>query len=406
MNYINRVIEKTIREYLSIFPALALTGPRQSGKTTTLQKMFSSQYEYVSLDDPLMVDFFNRDPKGFIERYNNKVIFDEIQKAPKLFDYLKIEIDRDRQNYGKFILIGSSQFSFIKQITESLAGRIGALTLLPLQFQEVPQKLKKYHLLKGGYPEQVSRNFDNTDEWYSAYVSHYIERDVRALHNIGNLRDFQRLVMLLAARVSQELNMSSLASDLGVTVKTIQSWISILEASYIIFLLPPYYKNFGKRIVKRPKIYFFDTGLACFLTAIRDEEVLLRGPLDGPMFENYVIAEIKKIIAHNKWDISLHYFRNNLGIESDLIIEDRVRRKIHFVEIKSGSTAKVIMLKNLETLLSLNEESRDREAFKSSGDLVYRGKTSDIFRDKNCQCTNYFDFITDFSLFTDKEVTK
>src|SRR3989338_1977209 len=237
MKYIPRHIEKPLREYLKIFPAVSLTGPRQSGKSTMLHEMFENQYTYVSFDDPLTLDFLSQDPKGFMKQYGNRVIFDEAQKAPLLFNYLKIAIDEDRHNYGKFILTGSSQFSLIRQITETLAGRIGALSLLPFHMNELPQQWRKEQMLKGSYPELVHLKYTNTTQWYGAYVNHYIERDVRSIANVGNLSDFQRLIKLLAARVSQELNVSSLANDIGVTVRTIQNWISILEASYIIFLI-------------------------------------------------------------------------------------------------------------------------------------------------------------------------
>ena len=228
MNYIPRHIEPTLKEYLTMFPAVSLTGPRQSGKSTTLREMLGGRYAYVSFDDPLILDALTGDPRGFMNRYGNRVIFDEAQKAPLLFNYLKIAIDQDRHNYGKFILTGSSQFSFVKQITETLAGRIGALSLLPFHMTELPPVWRGEQILKGSYPELVHLKYENTSRWYGAYVNHYIERDVRGIANVGNLSDFQRLVKLLAARVSQELNVSSLASDIGVTVRTVQNWISIL----------------------------------------------------------------------------------------------------------------------------------------------------------------------------------
>ena len=238
MNYLPRVAETTISKYLAIFPSVAVTGPRQSGKSTMLREKFCPEYTYVTFDDPLEIDFFENDPKGFFKNYSGKVIFDEVQKLPQFFNYLKIEIDNDRQYYGKYILTGSSQFAFIREITESLAGRSGMLSLLPFQIQEIPEKLQPLQILKGSYPEPVVREYEGSSEWYGAYIRNYIERDVRSLYNIGNLRDFQRLVMLLAARTSQELNMSVLANELGVTVATIRKWISVLEASYIIFFLP------------------------------------------------------------------------------------------------------------------------------------------------------------------------
>jgi len=296
MRYLSRKIEQTIKHYTSIFPAVAVTGPRQSGKSTLLREIFGKKYTYVTFDDPIVVEQFLSDPKGFMAEYNNKIIYDEAQKVPDLFHYLKIEIDNDRNNYGKFLLTGSSQFAFTKNITETLAGRIGMLALLPFQKQEIPQKQQHNQILLGGYPELVNRNYKNTKEWYSAYLSNYLERDVRSLSNIGNMRDFQRLISLLASRTAQELNMSKLAREIGVNIKTIQNWISVLQASYIIFLLPPYHRNLGKRIVKRPKLYFYDTGLLCYLAGIRNIEILEKGPLQGEIFETYIVSEIMKSV--------------------------------------------------------------------------------------------------------------
>ena len=389
MKYIPRQIEKPLREYLKIFPAVSLTGPRQSGKSTMLREMFENQYTYVSFDDPLTLDFFAQDPTGFMNQYANRVIFDEAQKAPLLFNYLKIAIDEDRHNYGKFILTGSSQFSLIKQITETLAGRIGALSLLPFHMIELPAQWRKEQMLKGSYPELVHLKYANTSQWYGAYVNHYIERDVRNIANVGNLSDFQRLIKLLSARVSQELNVSSLANDIGVTVRTVQSWISILEASYIIFLVPSYHRNLGKRIVKRPKLYFYDTGLVCYFTGIEEEAILRKGPLDGPIFENYIIAEIKKWIMHHGLKDQLFYFRTNLGIEVDLIIENQAENILQLIEIKSTETAKTEMFQNILRVKELESKNQKiKKQIKSL--LIYRGETIPEFRE-GLGCLNYFD---------------
>lgn len=389
MQYIPRHIETPLREYLKIFPAVSLTGPRQSGKSTTLREMFQTEYAYVTFDDPLTLDYLDKDPKGFMRKYTNHVIFDEAQKAPLLFNYLKIAIDEDRHNYGKFILTGSSQFSLIKQITETLAGRIGALSLLPFHMNELPQKWRKQQMLKGSYPELVHLKYANTSEWYGAYINHYIERDVRSIANIGNLSDFQRLIKLLAARVSQELNASSLANDIGVTVRTVQNWISILEASYVIFLVPSYHKNLGKRIVKRPKLYFYDTGLVCYFTGIEEEAVLRKGPLDGPIFENYTVAEIKKWIMHHGLKDQLFYFRTNLGIEVDTIIENQAENILRLIEIKSTETARPEMFKHILKIKELESQKQNRKKQIKSL-LIYRGETIPEFRE-GCECLNYFD---------------
>ena len=389
MKYIPRQIENTIREYLKIFPAISLTGPRQSGKSTTLREMFGDKYRYVSFDDPLTLDYLAQDPKGFMNQYGDRVIFDEAQKAPLLFNYLKMAIDQDRHNYGKFLLTGSSQFALVKQITETLAGRIGALSLLPLHLYEIPEVWRKEQIFKGSYPELVHLKYKNTSQWYGAYINHYIERDVRNIANIGNLNDFQRLVKLLAARVSQELNVSSLANDIGVTIRTVQNWISILEASYIIFLVPAYHKNLGKRVVKRPKLYFYDMGLVCYFTGIEDEIVLRKGPLNGPIFENYIAAEIKKWILHHGLKDQLFYFRTNLGIEVDLMIENSIKNTLRLIEVKSTETPKQEMFNPILKVRELEGQDQKRKK-QIDNFLIYRGETIPRFRE-HCRCLNYFD---------------
>lgn len=391
MKYFQRKIEPALKKYLSIFPAIAVTGPRQSGKSTTLKKIFHEEYEYVTFDDPLLVEFFQNDPYGFINKYNNKIIFDEIQKTPGLFNYLKIQIDNDRSNYGKFILTGSSQFSLVGKISESLAGRIGMLSLLPFQYIELPVRARKNQIIKGSYPELVVRNYAGSYEWYSSYIANYLERDVRTLFNIGNLTDFQRLISLLAARVAQELNMSALAGEIGISVKTVKSWISILEASYIVFMLQPYQRNLGKRIVKRPKIYFYDTGIVCYLTGISSHDILEKGPLSGALFENYIVSEVKKNILHRSVDSKLYYFRSNLGLEADLIIEDRLKSKISIVEIKNTSTFRNKMLKNITKIIELEKNIPHIVPFSINGILFYRG-TSDVYNE-DISLVNFEDFL-------------
>ncbi|MGR3178718.1 MAG: ATP-binding protein [Candidatus Anammoxibacter sp.] len=397
MAYYKRLLEDTVKQYLAIFPAIAITGPRQSGKSTLLRENFLDNYKYVTFDDPIQVDFFRTDPKGFMKTHSGNVIFDEVQRVQELFHFLKIIIDNNRGKYGQFILTGSNQFQMHEKITETLAGRIGLLSLLPFQLLETPSKLQSDSLLYGGYPELIVRKYKNSKEWFAAYVQNYIERDVRSVANIGNIRDFQRLLFLLAARVSQELNMSNMASEIGVTVKTIQRWISILENSYLIFLLPPFHKNYGKRIVKRPKIYFYDTGLVCYLTGIRTLEILKQGPLAGPIFENLIVADIKKDIFHQNKDMRLYYFRSNLGIEIDLIIENIEQRIFHFIEIKNSYTFRPKMIKPLKKLMDFETKSIfETQKFKIQGTLLYQGKEQ-LNLSENIFCKNYLTFLINFS---------
>ena len=392
MEYIHRTIEKILNDYLKIFPVTTITGPRQSGKTTLIQEILKDSYRYITFDDPITADFFYSDPKGFMEQHANRIVFDEVQKVPEIFSYIKMEVDRDRQNYGKYILTGSSQFSLLKKITESLAGRTGLLSLLPFQYVELPDLQKKHQIIYGSYPELVIRKYKNSSEWFGSYINTYIEKDVRALHNIGNLRDFQHLIKLLAARCSQELNMSSLSRELGVSVKTIQNWISILEASYIIFLLPAYHRNLGKRIVKRPKLYFYDTGLICYLTGIENENILNKGPLGGSVFENYIAAETKKSLLHRGRADQLYFFRNNAGLEVDLIIESSDRQSLIYLEIKNNSTPKYKMTENLRIIMSLETGPSTRKGY-----LIYKGSDEGKFSEsiEYINYRTYFDKIID-----------
>ncbi len=387
MEYIPRVLQKKLQEYLNNFPVTAITGPRQSGKSTFVKHHLENQYRYITFDDPLLIDFFLNDPKGFINEYDNRVIMDEVQRVPEIFSYLKMEVDKDRENYGKYVITGSGRFSLMKNVSESLAGRIGLLSLLPFQYHEIPEKLRDKQMLYGSYPELVTREYRYNSEWFASYVNTYIERDVRNLFNIGNLRDFQRLLNLLAAQCSQELNMSHLSKELGVSVKTVQNWISILEASYIIFLLPAYYNNLGKRIIKRPKLYFYDTGLICYLTGITNSALLEKGPLAGPIFENYVIAEIKKTGDHLNKHEKLYYLRASSGLEIDLIIENPQENRIQFIEIKNNSTPKYRMIENIKRIISY----KGTGVTKQEGFLLYRGKETGKFTD-SIAYLNYKDF--------------
>jgi len=359
-----------------------------------LRKVLTPEYRYITFDDPLVVEYFLSDPRAFLAEYGERVIFDEVQRVPALFNHLKVLIDNDRDKYGNFVLTGSSQFSMVKGITESLAGRIGSLSLLPFQYSEIPAGLRDAQMLLGSYPENVARGFGGVRDWYSAYIGNYLERDVRSLFNIGNLRDFQRLLSLLASQTAQELNMSRLAGDIGVTVKTIGAWISILEASFIIFLVPPYHRNLGKRVVKRPKLYFYDTGLVCHLTGVRTAELLEKGPLAGPVFENYVAAELKKAVLHGAQDITFYYYRNNSGTEADLIIDDLAAGSTVFVEIKCSSTARPGMVEGLRKLIALERESSRSAAWNVSGVLVFRGDETPDFG--GIRAVNYRRFLEEF----------
>ncbi len=375
--YTHRVLEIKLKEYLGFFSVVGLTGPRQSGKSTLLLN-YLPDYRYVNFDDFKMVDFFAEDPEKFMSIYDNKVIFDEIQRVPKLFNYIKIAVDQDRETPGKFVLTGSSQFQFIQGISESLAGRIGLLSLLPYQSTEIPSQLKEESIYKGCYPELINKQFALWQDWYSSYIDTYLKKDVSALAHVGDKREFQKLLRLLANNTSHILNMSTYANDIGVDVKTIKRWIGILEASYIIFLLPPYYQNFGKRIVKNPKIYFYDTGLVAYLVGIDTYKQFFYGPMAGSLFENYVIADLYKKELHTKSNAELYYYRVHQGIEIDLIIDRKSMRE--WIEIKHSATFNIHWLKAIETLIL----PEDR------GFLLYTGKPQPYT--KQIQIMNYVDY--------------
>ncbi len=378
MSYQHRVLEQKLNEYLGFFSIIGLTGPRQSGKSTLLLKILP-KYTYVNFDDIRFIEAFYDDPEKFMRIYHDKVIFDEVQRVPELFLYIKMAVDKDRTRCGKFVLTGSGQFVLMQHILESLAGRIGLLSLLPYQFTEIPPDLREGSVFRGGYPELVGKQYRLMEDWFSSYMDTYLNKDVRLLANIGDLRDFSRLIHLLAANTAQALNLSRYANDLGVDVKTVKKWISVLEASYIIFLLPPYHNNYGKRIVKSPKIYFYDTGLVSYLVGITERAHYEKGPMAGSLFENYIISEVTKRELHQKSNAELFYYRTNHGVEVDLII-DRKQNK-EFIEIKSTETYTARMKSAVAGLVG--EEDK---AF-----LIYKGETLNL--DPVVQIVNYKQYL-------------
>lgn len=352
-HYIRRSLEPVLQEMARQFPAVAVTGPRQSGKSTLLQHLFP-EYSYLTLDDPLVLQQALQDPELLLESSGNRVVIDEIQYAPSLLPRLKLRVDQHRDQRGQFILTGSQQFMLMKGLGETLAGRIGLLELLPFGLEEKIRCPGKERLseeprlafvdacLRGSYPEPVLQSQLYTILWYGAYVRTYLERDIRSLYDVGSLREFERFLQLLAARCAQVLNMSTLATETGVAVNTVKRWISILEACRIIYLLPPYYNNLGKRITKAPKVYFLDCGLVCYLTGIRDQFHLLQGPLAGPLFENFCLQETIKVFAAQGESPRLFYLRTKAGLEVDLLIEGPGPRLYPF-EFKLSATPRLEM---------------------------------------------------------------
>ena len=359
MKYIHRQIERKVKQLVQSFPSVAVTGPRQSGKSTLLINTLKG-YKYITFDDPLTRDRAISDPQFFIDSIGEKTIIDEIQYAPGILSYIKMKIDRNRDKKGIYIFTGSQQFTMIKKLGDSLAGRIALLDLLPFSVIEKKESAKlktplDYFVnaaLSGSYPELIVDPSIDIYSWYSSYIQTYLERDIRSLYHIGNLRDFQRFMQLLAGRCAQVLNLSEFAKDLGVSVPTIKNWLSVLEASRIIYLLPPYYNNLGKRIIKSPKIYFTDIGIVCYLTGIKDKTHLLQGPMAGALFENFCVQEAIKIFFNQGQSPRLYYLRMGNNIEIDLLIE-RAARSLIPVEIKLSKTPSMGMGTNISRFRNL-----------------------------------------------------
>lgn len=364
---IPRSLATHLQDLSQYFPILSLTGPRQAGKTTLLQHLFSD-YRYVSFEDPEYRERFTDDPRGFLAQYDQKVIFDEAQRVPDLFSYLQGIVDQDRAP-GRFVLSGSQNFLLIKGITQSLAGRVGLARLFPLDLSELraadllpPTPWQALH--NGFYPvhyqiEMPPRFF------YPNYLATYLERDVAEVIQAANQTTFRRFLQFCATLVGQTLNYAMLAQSIGLSVPTVKNWLSLLERSYVIFLLPPYFRNIGKRLVKSPKLYFYDTGLASYLLELASPNAVQTSRHNGALFENLIVADRMKQRQHSGQDTPLFFFRDSNGLEVDLV-EVHVDQ-VHLTEIKSSATYHSRMLQALHKVRELFTEGTTLE-------LVYGGE--------------------------------
>ena len=335
---LTRAAHATLLDLARGYPFVALTGPRQSGKTTLSRAAFPDK-PYISLEDLDAREFATADPRRFLARYPDGAILDEVQRAPELFSYLQTRSDLDGR-MGLFILTGSQQFGLLSGISQSLAGRVGLVQLLPFSAGELAKADKlpgaiDSLLYQGAYPPIHDRGISPL-QWYAGYVTTYLERDVRRLINVRDLGLFQRFIRLCAGRTGQLLNLSALANDCSITHNTAKAWISILEASYILFQLPPHYRNFNKRLVKTPKLYFYDTGLAAWLMGVQSAEQLAIHPYRGAMFETWVVGELVKGRYNRALPANLFFWRDNTGNEVDVLVDQGLA--LVPLEIKSGQT--------------------------------------------------------------------
>jgi predicted AAA+ superfamily ATPase len=351
MRYIQRQLEKQVMQATRRFPAVVLTGPRRAGKTLLLRRLFPKA-SYFLLEDPDVVARLRADPQGFLDSVPTPAILDEVQNVPEVFAYVRSRIDHRPRRVGQWLLTGSQESSLMRGVTESMAGRAAVLQLLPLSWRETP----KVSLLRGGYPEVVARP-GSARLWFSSFLQTYLERDVRAVTAVKDLALFRRFIALLASRHGQVLNKTDLAAPLGVSVPTIAHWLGVLETTAQILIVPPFYENLGKRLIKSPKVYVADVGLACHLLGIDTAGELARSPFRGALFEGFIAAEIAKAQVNAGGRRELYYFRDEQGLEVDFLVPGRAGA-VALVECKAGRTVTPSMVAPMQRLAAALKSRR------------------------------------------------
>ena len=343
MSYVRRAMAEQLLRASRSFPAVILTGPRRAGKTTLLRHAFPKA-SYHLLQDPDVVARLRADPHGYLDDIELPAILDEIQNVPEVLNFVRARIDRAPRRVGLWLMTGSQEAPLMKGVTESMAGRAAILQLLPFSVSEHA----KVSVLRGGFPEVLARP-STRSLWFSSYIQTYLERDVRQISSIRDLSTFRRFLALVASRAGQLLNKTDLAAPLGVSVPTITEWLNILEATGQILVIPPFYENFGKRLVKSPKVHFVDSGLACHLLGVETEAELRRSPFHGCLFEGFVASEIAKAQTNAGRARELYYFRDYQGLEVDLVVPGKARG-LNFIEVKSSRTVTPRMAEPLARL--------------------------------------------------------